>query len=81
MLGVRYLSLVRECEFLIETLDVEIHHLETRHPLKFSNIRISATGPLRASVVAEVKLASSVVKVSVSVHHILPTPVVRVNIH
>ena len=51
---------------LSERIDVEIHHLETRHPLKFSDVRVSAMGPLRASVDAEVKLGNSVVKVTVS---------------
>ena len=46
-------------------IDVEIHHLETRQPLHFENLKVVAKGPLRASVSAEVKLGKSVVNVTV----------------
>ena len=45
--------------------DVEIHHLESRQPLFFSNVKITAKGPLRASIAAEVKLANSIMNVTV----------------
>jgi len=46
--------------------DVEIHHLETAQPLKFSNVSVSAPGPLRASVDAEVKYGNSTINLTVS---------------
>lgn len=45
--------------------DVEIHHLETRCPLEFSNIRVVAQGPLRAAVRADVKYGQSTISVMV----------------
>lgn len=49
----------------LEILDVEIHHLETPHPLKLTNVRVSENGPIRASVVAEVKYGKSTIKTTV----------------
>ncbi len=46
-------------------LDVEVHHLETRHPLKFSNVSVVAQGPLRAAVKAELKYGQSSISVTV----------------
>lgn len=46
--------------------DVEIHHLETAKELKFSDISITAQGPLRASVNAQVKYGKSTINVTVS---------------
>jgi hypothetical protein len=45
---------------------VEIHHLETATPLQFSDIRVVASGPLRASVQAQVKYGKSTIIVDVS---------------
>jgi len=42
-------------------LDVEIHHLETAHQLKFTNISVVSQGPLRAAVKAEVRYGQSVI--------------------
>ena len=50
---------------IIQLLDVEIHHLETPHPLKFTNVKVSENGPVRASVVAEVKYGKSTIKTTV----------------
>jgi alpha-mannosidase len=46
--------------------DVEIHHLEKAQPLKFSNVKVVASGPLRAAVETEAKYGSSTIKVTVS---------------
>jgi alpha-mannosidase len=46
--------------------DVEIHHLETRLPLEFTNVSVVAQGPLRASVRAEVKYGQSMIAVTIS---------------
>ncbi|KAF9070390.1 glycosyl hydrolases family 38 N-terminal domain-containing protein [Rhodocollybia butyracea] len=46
--------------------DVEIHHLETRTPLEFTNVAVVAHGPLRASVQAQVKYGKSIINVLVS---------------
>ncbi|KAF7980211.1 hypothetical protein HWV62_39313 [Athelia sp. TMB] len=46
--------------------DVEIHHLETAKELKFSDVSITAQGPLRASVTAQVKYGNSTIKVTIS---------------
>lgn len=45
--------------------DVEIHHLETRQPLKFGRISVLEEGPLRASVSAELKYGKSTIDVVV----------------
>ena len=45
--------------------DVEIHHLETRKPLKFDKICVLEEGPLRASVLAELTYGKSVIFVVV----------------
>ena len=45
--------------------DVEIHHLEKRTPLEFSDISVVAQGPLRASVKAEVRYGQSRISVTV----------------
>lgn len=56
-------------------IDVEIHHLETAKELKFSDVSITAQGPLRASVTAQVKYGNSTIKVTVSIedHHAFPS--------
>jgi len=46
--------------------DVEIHHLETARPLDFTNIRVVAQGPLRASVRAEIRYGNSTICVTIS---------------
>ncbi|KAF6748244.1 alpha-mannosidase [Ephemerocybe angulata] len=46
--------------------DVEIHHLETVEPLKFSNISVVAQGPLYGAVRAEVKYGQSTISVTIS---------------
>lgn len=46
--------------------DVEIHHLEKRTPLKFSNISVVSQGPLYAAVRAEVKYRQSNIAVTIS---------------
>jgi hypothetical protein len=46
--------------------DVEIHHLEKAQPLRFSNVKVVASGPLRAAVETEAKYGSSTIKVTVS---------------
>jgi alpha-mannosidase len=46
-------------------LDVEIHHLETRKPLKFSKISVLDEGPLRAAVSAELDYGQSTISVVV----------------
>jgi alpha-mannosidase len=50
----------------MEALDVEIHHLETPHQLQFTDIKVVASGPLRAALSARVKYGSSVIDVIVS---------------
>jgi hypothetical protein len=49
-------------DLLIHILDVEIHHLEMPHELKFTNVKVSENGPVRASVVAEIKYGKSTIK-------------------
>ncbi|KAI0248419.1 glycoside hydrolase family 38 protein [Lactifluus subvellereus] len=44
--------------------DVEIHHLEKAKRLKFENVKIVASGPLRATVEAEVKYGKSTIRVT-----------------
>ncbi|KAH8093101.1 glycoside hydrolase family 38 protein [Cristinia sonorae] len=44
--------------------DVEIHHLETVHQLEFSNLQITAEGPLRASLKAETTYGKSKITVT-----------------
>ncbi|EJD05282.1 glycoside hydrolase family 38 protein [Fomitiporia mediterranea MF3/22] len=46
--------------------DVEIHHLEKRTPLKFSDVKVVARGPLRAAVEATVKIGKSTAIVTIS---------------
>ncbi|KAH8115672.1 glycoside hydrolase family 38 protein [Phellopilus nigrolimitatus] len=46
--------------------DVEIHHLEKRTPLAFSDVKVIAKGPLRASVSAEVKFGKTTANVTIS---------------
>ncbi|KAI5117584.1 hypothetical protein M0805_004579 [Coniferiporia weirii] len=46
--------------------DVEIHHLEKRTPLAFSDVKIVAKGPLRAAVSAEVQFGQSRASVTIS---------------
>ena len=48
-------------------LDVEIHHLETAHPLEFSDVTVVSQGPLRAAVRAEVKYGQSTISVTVCI--------------
>ena len=47
-------------------LDVEIHHLEKAERLKFSNVKVVASGPLRASVVSVVEYGKSKITTTVS---------------
>jgi alpha-mannosidase len=46
-------------------LDVEIHHLEKKTELEFSNIEVVTEGPLRAIVATEVKYGKSKIRVNV----------------
>ncbi|KAK2459766.1 hypothetical protein APHAL10511_008198 [Amanita phalloides] len=46
--------------------DVEIHHLETPEKLKFGNISVVSHGPLRASILAELKYNNSIITVTIS---------------
>ncbi|TFK19473.1 alpha-mannosidase [Coprinopsis marcescibilis] len=46
--------------------DVEVHHLEVRKELKFTNVTVIAQGPLFAAVVAEVKYGKSNIAVTIS---------------
>lgn len=45
--------------------DVEIHHLETRQPLRFGKVSVLEEGPLRAAVSAELKYGQSTINVVV----------------
>lgn len=45
--------------------DVEIHHLEKAQRLKFSNVKVVASGPLRASVVTDVEYGKSKITMTV----------------
>ena len=45
--------------------DVEIHHLETRQPLKFAKVSVLEEGPLRAAVSAELNYGQSTINVVV----------------
>lgn len=56
-------DLSAECSHLV---DVEIFHLESREALSFSNITIVETGPVRAALRAEMKLANSTFVTTVS---------------
>lgn len=62
---------VRSCRYwphlriIDRLLDVEIHHLETPHPLKLVNVKVSENGPVRASIQAEVKYGKSTIKTTV----------------
>ncbi|KAI0071984.1 hypothetical protein K474DRAFT_1668357 [Panus rudis PR-1116 ss-1] len=44
--------------------DVEIHHLETAEPIKFSKISVEAEGPLRAALKAETTYGQSTISVT-----------------
>ena len=57
--------LVRYRSPTFDYADVEIYHLETPQPLEFSNVSITAQGPLRASITAEVKYGKSTINVTV----------------
>jgi len=46
--------------------DVEIHHLEKGQRLKFSNAKVVASGPLRASVVTDVEYGKSKITTTIS---------------
>ncbi|CCM00538.1 uncharacterized protein FIBRA_02572 [Fibroporia radiculosa] len=46
--------------------DVEIHHLETPHPVQFSNLSVVAEGPLRASIKSVIKYRQSTITVTIS---------------
>jgi hypothetical protein len=46
---------------------VEIHHLETPHQLDFTNISVTAQGPLRVALRTVVKYGKSTIDVTVSV--------------
>lgn len=45
--------------------DTEIHHLETSKPLEFSNLKVHESGPLRASLVADIAYGQSKIWVEV----------------
>jgi alpha-mannosidase len=53
--------------------DVEFHHLETPHPLKFSNVRLASVGPVRAAIEAEVVWGQSTINVTISLDAITAT--------
>jgi hypothetical protein len=55
--------------------DVEIYHLESREPLLFTKVSIAETGPVRASLHAQVKLPSSTFEVKVRLAIIFPSNV------
>ncbi|KAH8999594.1 glycoside hydrolase family 38 protein [Lactarius hatsudake] len=46
--------------------DVEIHHLEKAQRLKFSNVKVTASGPLRASIVTDVEYGKSKITTTIS---------------
>ncbi|KAG8972660.1 Glycoside hydrolase, 38 vacuolar alpha mannosidase [Tulasnella sp. 425] len=46
--------------------DTEIHHLETSKPLEFSNLKVHESGPLRASLVADIAYGQSKIWVEIS---------------
>jgi alpha-mannosidase len=46
--------------------DVEIHHLEKAQRLKFSNVKVVASGPLHASVVTDVEYGKSKITTTIS---------------
>ena len=55
--------------FIIHELfysDVEIHHLEKAQRLKFSNVKVVASGPVRASVITDVEYGKSKITTTVS---------------
>ena len=56
---------MRDATYKYFMTDVEVYHLESRQPLKFSDVKIAANGPLRASISAEVKYGSSTINVLV----------------
>ncbi|KAJ3559346.1 hypothetical protein NM688_g401 [Phlebia brevispora] len=53
--------------------DVEIHHLETPHPLEFTNVSIITDGPLRAGVRSVIKYGQSTITVTISLDAITAT--------
>jgi len=66
MLGVGLFEHVGRSIWLrIPCSDVEIHHLETRQPLRFGKITVLEEGPLRAAVLAELKYGQSSINVVV----------------
>lgn len=76
MRGVRYTGPSFLWDMLTHGLvsDVEIHHLEKAQQLKFENVKIVASGPLRATVEAEVKYGKSTIRVTVSTMQDFFTP-------
>ncbi|OCH89390.1 glycoside hydrolase family 38 protein [Obba rivulosa] len=52
--------------------DVEVHHLETPHPLHFTNYSVKSNGCV-ATVLAEVKYGQSTIKVKISLDSIAAT--------
>ena len=46
--------------------DVEVHHLEKAQQLKFSNVKVIASGPLFAALETDIKYNRSTIKVIVS---------------
>lgn len=70
MRGVRVASCVSRQSANRTTSDVEIHHLETPHPLKFSNLRVAENGPLRASIDADASYGDSKIQVTVRRCHL-----------
>ncbi|KIJ30485.1 glycoside hydrolase family 38 protein [Sphaerobolus stellatus SS14] len=53
--------------------DVEIHHLEKPHPIQFTNLKVTETGPIRASLEAEIKYGQSTIKTTISLDAISAT--------
>ena len=66
-LGVNYLSTFYEpySIFFWNWTEIDYNHLETPQPLEFSNVSVVSQGPLRASVLAEVKYGQSTISVTV----------------
>jgi alpha-mannosidase len=53
--------------------ETDIHHLQTPHPLEFTNIEVHENGPLRASLSSEVKYGQSKIAITISLDAITAT--------
>ncbi|GJJ13977.1 hypothetical protein Clacol_008234 [Clathrus columnatus] len=53
--------------------DVEIHHLETPHVLRFTTISVAEKGPVRASLVGQLRYGKSTIKITMSLDAIAAT--------